>query len=67
MSRIYTQEEYDAAILAHKNIGIDESLESIEGALASLKKTMNSSFRWTMALLIGLYPVIFVYMWLILK
>ncbi len=67
MSRIYTQEEYDAAILAHKNIGIDNPLESIEGKLADIEKTMDSHFRWTVGLLIGLYPIIFIYILLIFK
>jgi len=64
---MYTQEEYDAAILAHKNVAMDGFSVSIEGELADIKKTMDSTFRWTRVLLIGLYPLIFVYILFILK
>lgn len=67
MSRMYTQEEYDAAILAHKSIGIDKPLESIEGKLADIENTMDSHFRWTVGLLTGLYLIIFVYILFIFK
>ena len=67
MSRMYTQEEYDAAILAHKNVAMDGFSVSIEEELADIKKTIDSTFRWTRGLLIGLYPLIFVYILFIFK
>lgn len=67
MSRMYTQEEYDAVILAHKNMANDKTSGSIEGKLANIENKMDSHFRWTVGLLIGLYPIIFVYILLIFK
>ena len=65
MSRMYTQEEFDAAILANKNRFNDP--ESIEGKLKGIECKMDSHFRWTAGLLIGLYPIIFVYILFIFK
>lgn len=65
MSKIYTQEEFDAAILASKN-KFNEP-ESIEGKLKSIECKMDFHFRWTVGLLIGLYPIIFVYILFIFK
>jgi len=62
---MYTQEEFDAAILANKNKFNDP--ESIEGKLKNIEYKMDSCFRWTVGLLIGLYPIIFVYILFIFK
>jgi hypothetical protein len=65
MSRMYTQEEFDAAILANKNKFNDPG--SIEGKLNNIEYKMDSYYRWTVGLLIGLYPIIFVYILFIFK
>ena len=65
MSKMYTQEEFDAEILANKNKFNDP--ESIEGKLKNIEYKMDSHFRWTVGLLIGLYPIIFVYILFIFK
>lgn len=62
MSRMYTQEEVDAAILYNS-----KSPESIESKLKNIEYKMDSHFRWIAGLLIGLYPIMFAYIFLMFK
>lgn len=53
-SPLYTQEQFDIAILKEQTSGFKNSLDRIDSELKSMDKKIDSNFKWLLLAIAGL-------------